>query len=66
MKQFVFLCVIIMMSSAGFAQRVLQTSTNAYLNADKIVKQQISCPVLRMALSITTTSVGMSQMRPSE
>lgn len=42
MKQFVFLCVIIMMSSAGFAQRVLQISTNAYLNADKMVKQQIS------------------------
>ena len=36
--------VIVMMSAVGFAQRVLQTSTNAYLNADKLEKQQIEYP----------------------
>ena len=36
--------VIVMMSAVGFAQRVLQTSTNAYLDADRLVKQQIEYP----------------------
>lgn len=42
MKRVVFFSVMTMMSAAGFAQRVLQTSTNTYLNEDKMVKQQIS------------------------
>lgn len=44
MKRVVFFSVMIMMSVAGFAQRILQTSTNAYLNADKMGKQQICFP----------------------
>ena len=34
MKRVVFFSVMTMMSAAGFAQRVLQTSTNTYLNED--------------------------------
>jgi hypothetical protein len=44
MKRVVLFSVIMMMSAAGFAQRMLQTSTNSYLNADKMVKQQINYP----------------------
>ena len=44
MKRVVFFSVMIMMSVAGFAQRILQTSTNAYLNADKMGKQLICFP----------------------
>ena len=44
MKQVVIFSMIIMMPTAGSAQRVLQASTNAYQNEDKMVKQQISYP----------------------
>ena len=44
MKRVVTFGVMVTMSAAGFAQRVLQTSTNAYLNADRLEKQQIEYP----------------------
>ena len=44
MRQIVIIAGMTVMSAVGFAQRVLQTSTNAYLDADRLVKQQIEYP----------------------
>lgn len=44
MERVIIFSVIVIMSTTGSAQRVLKASTNAYLNADKLEKQQIEYP----------------------